>query len=571
MDWVLVNIVRRVPKIGVVLVLCSLIITLILYAGFGWSAVVADDITLDEIKELALDLKNKSDGVVFLSETAAEWAKLNPTKAKTVLEDAYKVATGLEESDAGKVGVSLRLASVWLSPELKAQARHWAGQVMDETRPVGPYLALADAWREVDPTRTAAMALQAARAARTRPDRAQRDMGLRAAAVMLADQDPGQAESLAMAIHTPLIRAWAFDSMARGKADADKTVAMAWFGQALDAGFLVSDPLEKLRVLSELAYEWRRLDEKFSQKLFRDGVRLADEFENPVDRAQAFSVLGMSWGRIDPRKAFELAQMIPVEYPEARLAVYLAAAGQASHDRDFEGLILAAHREATSIKSLFEREKALSRIACLLAENSLDAALEIYGELRPGNRWLRDEVAGAIVKAASGSNVDLAAELAGQVENPELNAELTAMLAAELALTDPERARSLLEKAVTAVQEKQVEIYAPDVIAVLAALDPAKAKTMVSDSWPIPGQVDVWTKIARTYERRGQSVEADKYWSQALTLSDGSKNNDGLRAAELYRTIARAMTDVRPRKADKVYEIACQSVAGWLKRAEKRN
>ena len=75
-------------------------------------------------------------------------------------------------------------------------------------------------------------------------------MGFRAAAVMLADVDPEQAEYLGLAIRTPEVRAWAFSSMARLVLVTDKTIAATWYGRAVDACLLITDAMERLRVLS---------------------------------------------------------------------------------------------------------------------------------------------------------------------------------------------------------------------------------------------------------------------------------------------------------------------------------
>jgi tetratricopeptide (TPR) repeat protein len=571
MDSVLVNIVRRVPKFRGTLVFCSLITVWLFGVGLAWSAAPVEKTEIGRVRALAVKLERKSTAVVFLSEMAAEWAGLNPSRAKALLDEAYQIAGSLEDSKARMTAVRLRTNSVWWDPDSKSQARDWADRIADITRPVGPYLAMADAWREIDLSQVAPMALKAAGAARSSPSPRQRDMGMRAAAVMLADVDPQQAEFLGLAIQTPEIRAWAFSSMAHLIMQTDKEVATAWYGRAVEAGLVISNALERLRVLSGLACEWHGLDAGFSEKLFRDGVRLADGLESPVERAQAFSILGIYWGQVDSRKAFELVQMIPVEYTEARLAVYLAAADKASGEQDFQRLIRAAHREAGGLTPVFEQEKALARIACLLAGKNLDAALEIYDELRPGNRWLRDEVAGTVVKAAANWNMELAVELTEQVENPELKASLTAALTAELTTADPDRALSVLGNAVKAVEEEQIERCAPDVIEVLAILDPATAMTLVNETWPIDRQVDVWINIALAFERKGQSGNAKKIWTKALALADANKNFHGLKAAEMYRAIARAMTDARSERADDVYEMARHAVAGWMKGAEKHN
>ena len=170
MDSVLVNIVRRVPKIGTTLVLCSLIMTWIVWAGYGRSIAGSNDPDIERVKAMAVDLERKSDSVIFLCEIAGEWATISPSRAKKLLEEAFQIANGLEESRAANAALGLRVESVWRDPDLKSQARHWADQVLDGTRPVGPYLALAYAWRDIDGTQVAAMAQRAARSARNRTD-----------------------------------------------------------------------------------------------------------------------------------------------------------------------------------------------------------------------------------------------------------------------------------------------------------------------------------------------------------------------------------------------------------------
>ena len=561
MDRLLVNFVGRAVLQAV---------TVMVAAGFllaagpvngsprAWAGQLPDDLMVQVRRRVvAGELLNQR--LALLVELARALARTNPDRGAEVLEAVWGQLGSRDVAEAQLTGKRLEQEVLWAGAEDKAAAKVLARRLDATARPVRLWMDLASAWLPLNPDRAEETIRQAVPLVRRNPQ--SMDFELRMLAGLAVAVNRPLAESLATAIRAPEVRSWAYLSMGRRLGSSKDPAAATYYGLALQAAAQTRDPLQRVLATVHVAEAWSLLDAQKGELVFDEAAHLVGRIENREYAAYALSCLGSAWGKLNTRKAYELAWSIPSEHAAERFRIYMDLAEAAENGPARQGLLEEAHREALHMPVDYEREKSLGRVACLMAPLALDRAQEILLELSPGIDFVRDEVWQALAWSAV-PDVPRSEDLAAHINDKFVKVSTLAFLAEKVyAIGEAEGLRILESGQRSAEGLTQSGPWAALALAWAnySGRKACQAAALVSG---FTDRALAYARVAGRLKALGREVEAAEAWESALAAAlDKDQPNTLLRARTL-KEIADLWAPWAPDEAEVVYETACRITAG---------
>ncbi|MEW5722046.1 MAG: hypothetical protein AB1896_03000 [Thermodesulfobacteriota bacterium] len=483
--------------------------------------------------------------VVFLCQVSEAWREIDPVRAREVLELA------LREALVTGRGPALTEAK-WIR----------AGSAADEAPSFQVLLELAAAWLPVEPERARGLLEEAAESARRGREPAPRDLTFRAAAELLAGIDPTAAMNLASAVQSPGLRSWAFTGLGKRLLGTDPQAAAKCFGLAFDAAVRVENPLGRVQATVRTAEAWWVLDRQQAEMAFTDAVRTAARIAEPERFAAGLGFIGAGWGRVDGQKAFDLAALIPPEFPEARTAVYLDAAKGQGGLKDREALLEAAFSQAVRIRASLVRDRFLAAVAGRLTPEDPVRALAMLGEISPAGVLFADEVLAAIGEAAARAHPDLALDVAERIKDGPLRARTLAAVGRTAKAVTAGLYRQALLPLFRRERGGAAGRVAAETAVLWAEVNPDEALELAGLIESPAEKARALGLMAQTLWRIGRPAEADRWLNQAVQEARTAEKQKPLSGARVLLDIGKAWADQVPGTAGLMYETACRLAAG---------
>ena len=341
----------------------------------------------------------------MLARVGAGWAETNPEAAETALAQALAAAQEKQVNAAALWGEAQAAQEGAIgSPAAQEKAQLAAAQLAAATGRAWPLRLMAEEWRGLDPAGAEKM-LELALLEANKSAGIYRDLDMRAIAVTWAGLDPARGLAVAGQINDPALRTWALWELAVITEDAQL------YDQAAEAARQVTDPVQKARLLREIAVRaeghGKITISSGEQSLFDEALAALAGVEGPA-LAYALSDLAAAAGDTS------LANSIDPAYPAARAAAQLRL-------EQFEP----AWDAAAEIEDPFDRAHVQAAIA--VAAASPDLAGQV------GDSTLRDKALRDVTLARRD------AALVEQIASPYYRVQaLTALEQVETALAEAE-------------------------------------------------------------------------------------------------------------------------------------
>lgn len=287
----------------------------------------------------------------MLARVGARWAETNPEAAGAALAEAL-AATQEKQVNAATLWGEAQAVQEGAMGSLAAQekAQLATAQLNAATGRAWPLRLMAEEWRDLDPAGAEEM-LEVALLEASKSTGVYRDLDVRAIAVTWAALDPARGLAVAGQVNDPALRAWALWEMAVITKDAQL------YDQAAEAARQVTDPVQKARLLREIAVRAERHSKitisSGQQSLFDEALAALAGVDGPA-LAYALSDLAAAAGDTG------LANSIDPAYPAARAAALLRL-------EQFEQ----AWNSAAEIEDPFDRAHAQAAIAVAAASPEL--------------------------------------------------------------------------------------------------------------------------------------------------------------------------------------------------------
>lgn len=380
----------------------------------------------------------------ILARVGAAWAGANPEAAEAALAEGLAAASEKQVNAVALWGQSQAVQEGTIgSPAAQEKALLVAAQLNAATGRAWPLRLMAEEWRDVDPA-GARQLLELALLEANKSAGIYRDLDVRAIAVTWAGLDPARGLAVAGQVNDPALRAWALWEIAVITGDA------RLYDQAAEAARQVTDPVQKARLLREIALRagghGKITISSGQQSLFDEALAALAGVDGPA-RAYALSDLAAAAGDT------ELANSIDPAYPAARAAALVRL-------EQFKQ----AWNAAVTIEDPFERAHAQATIA--VAAGSPDLAGQVADPtLR--DRALRDlalarrdaslveQIVSPYYRVQALTVLEQAAPALAEAENVSDGYPLRA-LGVALAGRQPETALALIEKLEREVDKAEI-------------------------------------------------------------------------------------------------------------------
>ncbi|MFH1139382.1 MAG: hypothetical protein V1816_25140 [Pseudomonadota bacterium] len=508
--------------------------------------------TLDRLAERAF----------FLCELAVDWGKVDKERAAAVLEQALATALLAEDEQARVQARKMETEAAFLNPVDRKRTLDNCGLILEKTRPVWVVLAAAEAWNEIDPRRAEDVVRQALRLARKNTDAGCWDLEARAIAAQWARGDLEVALGLAGKINAPSTRAWAFLSIAKQLASSDPGAANKVFGLAWQAASRVVDPLSRVISEAKIGSSWSRLSPGFGNLVLEEALKTTMTIEAPPALAAALCALGVEWARVDVDKIFSLTSLVPQEFSEARLDMLLSAAVEAPPGDGKKRLTLAARQRVEETRPGYVRDRALSKLAALMAEWAPGEALELADDISDVNEAARSEVLSAAVFGLAEKDYGRAFKIAAGIRDDPVKIKTFIFLAGLEPAVEGARGAQALEAI-----KQEIENTASAETKVAAALawsnhSPAQAWLLVDGLENPAARASGYGRLAVRFWRQGAKRDAELAWRLAVETVGADNLESGLSRAGLLKEIAGSMALTGSDQANAVFEVSRRVATG---------
>ena len=477
----------------------------------------------------------------LLAELAAAWSRVDRSRPGLILEKALNITLESSLDDGRDAALRLlRESEVWTGEERKS-ARQWAERALDNDREVRLLVSIAGAWADLDGSRAGSVFTMAVDSARRLLNPDQRDTAFRTIALAWVRIDRPRSERIVGLIRNQAVQAWAWRSLGERMApelpnDRPKR-AGAYFHKALESITRIKDPGRRVRESGRLASAWFQFDPETAREVFRDAVRAAGRIGVQRDFARSVSRLAADWGAVDVKKAFELSTLIPDEYPEERLFVFLAAVPSCEEGPYRHGLFQGSLKEIEKFAPGPDRDRFLGILAGLAAKTDLEAAAGFMGRISPESGLIRDEALVSLALGQAKTDLQGAVEGAGDIGHPLVRAGALVRLAGLVPRVDDAAARKLLNRALGLIHGYDADTLRAELAMAWVGLKEIDRAVEIAE-----GMAGASLRIRTLAEItcRGEEAESadmmDKVWSRAVREAmDLSKRHDLIGAAELKR------------------------------------
>ena len=555
-DCILLNFVIKAPAVR----LGAILLFLLCLGGTAANGREGDRVT--SVEFLVRESDHQAARVEFLCDLASEWSVVDRASAAAVLTEALRVAEGLYSEPARQAALELRNEALFW-PELKrAKALWWVNRTLKGTRPTRPLLRIAEAWAALDPPKAKSAIMEALRSIRLDRWSEDRDIDLRALAVLAGPVDMDLAENLVALIKSPALKVWAWRSLGRQAAEADPAGAVRYYDRAFQAVSKVQDPERQVWSAVRVAEDWSHLDLEAGGLIYIEAARLAANLEDESSRAAALGFLGGSWGRFDYRKAFEMASLIPAVYPEARYYLFTEAARGQTDREASRSLLEAALGAALKLEPGYERGRALGEVAVLAAGPNQDLGIKAAGLIDFENRVAKSMALASLAEAVAADDPEAATELARGITEPYIEGRTWCRLAALSYERGDPLGLQRLDKAEQIIKNAPSGPLWLELAKAWAGYSGEKALDIVSRIRSPAERSKAYAQMAEQLEALGRPALANEAWESALLLAGRIESGSYLGQAGVLKDLAQIRARTKPSEAAKVFRLVYQSVAG---------
>ncbi len=514
------------------------------------------------IMESALALEDLSSQSLFLSDLATAWAKVDPIRAETVCQAAFRIVRRVEDDKAWTEAVRINNEAVLWPPDEKTEARLWAARVIKGSRVVWPLAAIAEAWTPLNSTEALKVVQHGVVLARQDSDSYSQGVALKLLAPLAAVLDARMAEGLASAIKISELRAWAYLQMGRRLSAVDVKAAARHYGQAFLTASRIKAPITRIQVLVRVATAWSLLDRDSGMKIFKDAARQAATIRDPSLSAYAFRLVGAGWSRLGSQRATELAALIPVDFRIDRLMLLLTAAEAAQDTVGGKNLLEAALQESMELTSAHERDIALGRVAELMVPLDLDRAVDIIDRIDPSSRLTRSKALSAAALNAFELNADRSIRLAGRIKDAGHRIKTLTQLAQMAYAAGEAQGLPLLEEAAKLHEDLGDDVSRRNLALAWLGYSTEKALDLAAHIGSDSEKALAYAGLARRLMSMGRETEAVKAWKRAVDLAKAAGADPEKNGAALLKELAEMWSEVDPVEAGEVFELAYQLTVG---------
>ena len=443
--------------------------------------------TVDKASTLADTLDKLNARAYGMGQVGAAMAVVNPAGAGQVLDDALLVAKDVH-SPVNKAALQ----------DLQAATKSWGGSDLEQVKPalvrienattrVWAIRSIAESMALINKSKAMSVMSEAAAEADAIADKRYKDLDLRGVASAMAALDAGAAADVAGRISDLRDKAWALtvigaEAAKTNRDSADKILtaaaeAAAGIKDMSPSSTLINDATkeetkalvlkaEKARLVassakatSKVAVAMNAVNPEKAQALFGEAVKVAGSIELPYTRAYAVSDVAMDVAEVNPAAASELAWKIEADHEDAQFAALLKAAKMKSKTAGVEADLVKAEGVAAAIKDSYDKAKALAAVAKEMIVVSREKAADIAGEIDYPE--LKNEILADIAVALSKESDDKAKEALGKIAETRfankgvlyVKANALADMAEGKAGTDADAAKKLYGKAAGAAAE----------------------------------------------------------------------------------------------------------------------
>lgn len=497
-----------------------------------------------------------------MAQVAIDWAALDPDAAEQAIADSVRAA---EEAASGgdeqrTVAADLReLAATW-DPVDWRSAIPLAERIERNASRAWILRAIAGALADEDPDQARSLLADALEIARTNPLPQYGAADESTVALELGNTDPDAALAAAEAIADSEAKARALRELVWQFEDSNPELVESTVGDAISAAREISDPYDRAWALRESAGA-PLADSVQTKELLGDAEDAAAQIEEVEPQAFALSDIAAAWAMLDFERALELAESIPANYPEARVAalVGIAEALTASDSERAVSALEDALTENEEVLDTYEQARAVNVIVMVMAELDLERAIELAEEIE--DAYLQGDALRVLALAVVDEDAEQALVLAEEIEPLFIRVQTLIAIGVEVAAEDSEQAISIFEGALSEAGDLK-DTYALRLLAsAWAPLDAVKALDIADrvedDADRAQALADVALAMLATNEAKAQVI-----FETAEEKAAGIKSDDDpFAAATALKDLAAAWSSVDEAEAGRLYDAAFEAAA----------
>ena len=479
-----------------------------------------------------------------LGRIGAQWNVTDKTQANAAYADALQAARDKNANLAAYWGQlqAVRESAVTWNTATQDLAAYRADLIETNALQSWEYRAIANEWLAVDKVQ-ATEALQLALVALSNVQfpisNLQRDLKLRAIAVMWAKLDAAKGNDLVAQVSDPFLRAWGLREMGQ-------------FDTAIQAARQVQSPYDRAWALREIA----RASGNVAP--LNDALDAANKIENAETRAYALADIAIVWVAKDDAKAREIIEKIPAVYPEARVTA-LRGAGNATTDAArAKEFLTRALAEAKNTDDAYTSEKFTAAIAADLAHVDTASALDISAKI--ADPIFRDQAHRDIAVGLSASDRTRASEVATKIASPSFRVQaLTALGAAALKANDRTQAAKFFQDAFALADKIEDVSVLRDLTIAWAVLDPQAALAGVDKLEDSADKVTALQAIALELAKTDKK-QSEEAFDRAVNLAKAVRlRGESFAAARTLASLASSYATIDAARANLAFAAAIES------------
>jgi hypothetical protein len=359
-------------------------------------------------------------------------------------------------------------------------------------------------------------------------------------AMELAKLDADRALEVADDIADPAAKARALREMSAQFAETDPELAADVLADALEAAAEISDDYDRAWALRESAVG-PAVDAAQARELLAEAEETAGQIEEVEPQAFALSDIAIAWATLDLPKAKEVLKDITDDYPDARVAALVGMAEARISASDPDGAKWAldeAHKKSEEVLDTYERAQVVNAVVTGMAtldnEEAFSTAREIAGEIE--DPYLQADALRVLALVAADEDADDAVSLAEDIGPRFIRVQALIAVGETVAADDAEKAVSIFEQALSEAGELEDTYPLRELASAWAELDPAKALEIADKVEDPPDQVQALTDVAlamlatdpekahvifETAQETAQSIKSDDDpFAAAIALRD---------------------------------------------------
>lgn len=512
-------------------------------------------------RESILSLERRIENAGFLIELAETLSRVDRRKAEEIRRHTLGLILSLDSEAHRAVCAGLYFQAGAVRTPRNRDIHHWLDRAEATDRPTWLILALAESWARDDPRRAEELINRAVGWARRKDQPDGPALELRLAAVTAVSVNRRLAESLAELIGQADIRAWAWRSLAERLLTSDPQAAELYLGRALPEALRIVDPRHRSLELTRLGSTWSKINPAAAVQTWAEAVKAAGQIKIAPDAVEAINAAAMVWGRLDDKKAFELALLIPPDRPEAKAALFLDLARTSGAEDRRRLFLQVAYNEIGRLQDRRVREKALAALTISWADLDPGRTLVVLQEPDLAGQPLRDSVLAAVARVLLEKDPARAMALADQIVDSGQKKRTLAALAKLAFSGGRTQAGHLAAQAAGQPGAWSDEALGEMAKAWAAGGDFQGVLTAnrIKDSGD---RARILARVARDLWLKGHpdkgALAFEEAWQLARTLGPGPD----LARARCLHDIARIWLEVSPNRAGLIMDTAYHLVAG---------